>query len=458
MALKRRNCPSARRLRDQDMRSGNLKKRLKTFTTFVRDRSGGAAIVMAVAMPVVLGGLAFGSEVAFWEFEKRSLQNEADTAAFAAGTQVRSGADEDVIVAAAVYVAAESGFEGGEDNITVEYPPSTAPLAADGTNVNGDDAYVYVTLNQTIDRRFTKFFSSDDTVSFIASAIAQIESGRPACVLALHPSADGAISTGGSTNVELTGCDIAANSISSSAISANGNGSSVAAECISAVGDVSVNNTYDLVCPEPISNAPLTADPYKNVPLPTAASCTSNHTTNQFPSQGSGAVRCYTAGNNIGFSGNGSTTLTSNVTYVFKNAGASAKTFTLNGGHKLNGTNVTLVFEGVWTITVNGNSTMNITAPTTGAYKGLALVGDRNNSVDMELTGNNGNRIVGAIYSPNKNSHVQYRGSNVAYTAGQCTQVIGGTVGFTGNSDFSTDCSASGTTAIFAGQSIKIVG
>lgn len=454
MALIRRNSPSARRLLGRDMKSGNLKKRLKTFTTFVQDRSGGAAIVMAVAMPVVLGGLAFGSEVAFWEYEKRGLQNETDTAAFAAGTQVRSGKDIDNVTAAAVYVAAHSGFEGGADNITVEYPPATAPLAADGADPNGDNSYVYVTLNQTIERRFTKFFSSDDSVRFSASAIARIESGRPACVLALHPSASGAISTGGSTNVELDGCDIAANSLSSSAIAATGNGSSVEADCISAVGDVSVNNTYDLDCPNPISNGPVTADPYKNVPMPTAASCTSNNTFNQFPNQGGGARRCYSGGSGGVTVGNA--TLASNTTYVFRNTGTNTLTWRLNGGRTVTGLGVTLIFVGNWELRLNGHATLAITAPMTGTYKGIAIMGDRNNNVDLDFSGNSG-LLVGAIYSPNKNSHIKFTGST-AYANGQCTQVIGGTIEFTGNSGFSADCSASGTTAILAGQSIKIVG
>ncbi len=433
------------------------KENLRALCAFVKDRSGGAAIVMAVAMPVVLGGLAFGSEVAYWEFEKRGLQNEADTAAFAAGTQVRSGNSAGAIAAAAVYVAAQSGFEGRDDQVMVEYPPASAPLTATGADPNGNNSYVYVTLDETIARRFTKFFSTEETVSLSASAIAHIQSGRPACVLALHPSAAGAISTGGSTAVDLNGCDIAANSISSSAIAANGNGSSVTADCISAVGDVSVNNTYNLICPEPISNGPVTADPYKKVPMPTAAQCTSNSNLNQFPNQGSGTLRCY-SGNSGGVTVNNNTTLASNTTYVFKNTGAGTLTWRIIGNRTVSGTGVTLVFEGKWSVEVTGDTFLNISAPTSGTYKGIAIFGDRDNGVDMDFSGNNGAKIVGAVYSPNKESNIIYTGSSVTYSAGQCTQVIGGTVEFTGNADFSTDCSASGTTDIVSGQSIKIVG
>jgi hypothetical protein len=412
---------------------------------------------MGLMTPIIIGGLAYGAEVGGWELTKRQIQNAADTAAFAAATQVRSGEDAATIAAAAKAVAEASGYDGGASGIAVQHPPSSAPNAVDGTNPNGNASYVNVTLSQVEQRSFKKFFASDDAVTFQSSTLAFVQSGRPACILALHPSASGAISTGGSTNVELTGCDIAANSISPTAITATGNGSNVDADRISAVGNVSVNGAYNLDCPAPISNSPVTADPYKNIPEPNSTSCTSNKTLNQFPNQGSGSMRCY-SGNNGGVSIASNTALAPNVTYVFENTGNNTLSFSMNGNKTLTGVNVTLYFRGKWDIQLNGNSTMNITAPTTGAYKGIALFGSRNSEVNIDLTGNNGAHIVGAVYSPNKNSDIKYTGSNVAYSAGQCAQVIGGTVTFWGNSDFSTDCSNSGTSAILAGQSIKTVG
>ncbi len=436
------------------MTMANPKSRPNLGAAFLKDVHGGAAIIMGLMTPIIIGGLAFGAELGGWELTKRQVQNAADTAAFAAGTQVRSGADVDVITTAATLVAEESGYDGGEDGVGVEYPPATAPNAADGTDPNGDNAFVYVTLTQTERRRFTRFFSDGDDVTFRSAALAHIENGRPACVLALHPSAT-SVTTTGSANVELTGCDVASNSISSSAVSVGGSGD-ITTDCVSAVGGVSATSGLHLTeCAEAIENAPVTADPYRNIPAP--ATCTSTHNYNQFANQGSGATRCYT-GSSGNIQINNNITLTSNVTYVFKNTGASVSEFRLNGNGSLNGTNITLYFEGKWDVKLNGNSTMNISAQTTGPYKGLAIWGDRNSEVNMDLTGNNGAKVVGAIYSPNKLSDIAFRGSNVAYSAGQCTQVIGGTVLFTGNSDFSTDCTNSGTTAIMAGQTIKIVG
>lgn len=435
----------------------NFRKQLKLGAAFIEDRRGAAAIVMAVMTPIIIGGLAFGAEVSFWELTKRKVQNAADAAAYAAGTQLRSGATSATMSAAALSIATASGYSGGSAGLTFQHPPTSAPTAANGVNPNGNNAYVYVSLSQDIPRQFTKFFAGGSTtVEINSAALAVVNSGRPACVLAMHPSASGAIATGGSTNVNLNGCDIAANSISSSAITATGNGSTVNADCISAVGNVSVNNTYQLDCAAPIANAPLTADPYAYRAMPSSADCTSTHGLNQFPNQGSGTMRCYTGTSNVNINSN--TTLASNTTYVFENTGSGTLSFGASGNRTLSGTGVTLVFKGKWNIGFNGNTALAITAPTTGTYRGIAIFGDRTNSVDIDISGNNAGRVVGAIYSPNRDSNVTYTGSSTAYSAGQCTQVIGGTVTFWGNSNFSTDCSNSGTTAIMAAQSIKIVG
>jgi hypothetical protein len=439
-----------------------LKKQLQSETAFVRNEHGGAAIVMAILVPVLIGGFAFAAEVSYWQVMKRRIQNAADTAAFAAGTQLRSGLTNAQMEAAAEDVASSSGFTGGAANLTLEFPPTTAPNpTSDGINPNGRNDYVHVILAQDTTRNFTRFFNNGSATKTVrANAVAKITNGRPACILALHPSESGAVTTSGSTNVNLTGCDIVANSISSSAIDSNGQGSSVSAECISAVGGVSNSNTYSLQCPAPISNAPLTADPYAYRAAPAMTNCTSTNNFGQFPNQGSGSQRCYTGnGGTVSIGGGqGTTTLASDVTYVFENTGSSSANFTASGGGALVGTNVTLYFKGKWDIRFNGNTSISLTAPTTGPYAGMAIFGDRQSEVNFDNSGNNAGRIVGAIYSPNNQSDIVYTGSSTAYGTGQCTQVIGGKVTFTGNAQFSTNCSNSGTTAILSSQTIRIVG
>ena len=58
------------------------------------DRTGAAAVVMAVTLPVFVGGLGMGAEVGYWYFGQRKVQNSADVAAYAGAVALRAGDDE----------------------------------------------------------------------------------------------------------------------------------------------------------------------------------------------------------------------------------------------------------------------------------------------------------------------------------------------------------------------------
>jgi hypothetical protein len=78
------------------------------------DRRGSVAILAAVSMPVILGSLGIGVEVASWQATKRSLQNAADSAAMAAAT---NGSGTYLTEASAV--ARRYGFQNGQGGVTV---------------------------------------------------------------------------------------------------------------------------------------------------------------------------------------------------------------------------------------------------------------------------------------------------------------------------------------------------
>ncbi len=443
------------------MKRQSLKAKLKFGAAFVHDIYGGAAIVMAVMTPIIIGGLAFGAELGGWELTRRQVQNAADVGVFAAGTQVRSGKELDEIKDAVVQVVEESGYKGGADNVAVEYPPATAPNAADGTDPNGDSRFVYVTLTQSSDRLFTKYFSNgSNSVTFSSAALARIENGRPACVLALHASASGAVTATGSTDVTLTGCDVASNSISSSAVTVSGS-ADITTNCVSAVGGVSATSGLDMTeCSEAIENAPLTADPYRNVAEPTVpTTCANGAELNKFltnnnqtrnPKSTFGNANstgdAYCGGGNI----HGTTNLDSGV-YVLN--GGNWK---VNSTATLSGTGVTLYLTGGATLDINGGAEIDLSAPLTGTYKGIVIFFARDNTGSSKINGGSDFDLAGAVYGAKHN--IEFSGSTTGSGPGKCSQVIGYTVTFTGNSGFNTDCSNSGTTEIRTAQSIKIVG
>jgi len=119
------------------------------------------------------------------------------------------------------------------------------------------------------------------------------------------------------------------------------------------------------------------------------------------------------------------------------------------GGATLTGTGVTLVFttfdggKSYGDATINGGSTVNLVAPTTGPLAGLTMFGDRNmpTGTAFNLNGGGTQTFTGALYLPKAN--VKYEGG--ANVSNGCTQLIADTVTFTGNANFAIDCSGTGT-------------
>ncbi len=451
------------------MSVNGLKKKLRLGAAFLEDRDGAAAIVIAFMTPILIGGLAYGAEIGAWEMTKRRIQNAADTAAYAAGTQVRSGYDAATIEKAALQVATDSGFKSGAAGITVANPPTSAPVTVDGTDPNGDARFVHVILTETVRRNFTRYFTSGSTINIVSESVARVENGRPACVLSLSPNSSGAVSASGATTVTLGGCDIAANSLASDAFDMNGS-AQVEADCVTVVGGASSTGNLTLNdCNSPIENAPVTADPYRFVAQPSGWSgCKSTVDLNKFNTNnkktgnpkptfdiygntgGTITGEAYCGGGNI----HGTTNLDPGV-YVL--AGGNWK---VNSGATFSGDGVTLFLTCLTatdcaTLDISGGANIDLSAPLTGPYAGLVVFFDRANTGSSKINGGSNFSMVGAVYGASQ--AIDFTGNTAGSGPGECTQVIGYTVSFSGSADFDTDCSNSGTKEIKTAQSIQIV-
>ena len=172
----------------------NLEKIFKQdfISSLLEDRKGTTAITMALISPLIFAGLAFGSEYGYFEHSKRRLQNAADTAAFAAGTQLRSGLGQSEMEYAATLIAEDSGYDNSVGTLTLVSPPTTGAYA-------GDNDAVHVTLSQPVDRRFSKIYDSSEFRLTVQSTVL-VRNGRPACILSLNPSMDEAVLVSGNTD------------------------------------------------------------------------------------------------------------------------------------------------------------------------------------------------------------------------------------------------------------------
>nr|WP_257784388.1 pilus assembly protein TadG-related protein [Mesorhizobium loti] len=395
-------------------------------TGICRATSANVAIIFALSLPIVVGAAGFGVETSYWYYNSLKLQATADAAAYAGALEQISGSDKPTIVAAATQSAATNGL--GSGTIVVNTPPVSGPNTAKKA--------VEVIVAQNVDRIFTSIFTQGQ-VPEQARAVALITNASKACMLALDPSASQAALFSGSTSVKVTGCSVMANSNASDAIKLQGS-ASLQADCLISGGGVSLSNPVTTVCAAPITQALPAADPFADLPAPAA----SNPCQNANKSSLGPGTYCN------GLSLSGTVTLQPGV-YVIQSGD-----FKVNANANVSGDGVTIYLAGGSRVSMNGNATVSLSAPTSGTYSGVLMYGDRTSTGGQDtFNGTATSLLTGALYFPKQ--QVNYLG-NFSGKNG-CTQVVADLIQWSGNSTINQDCTSLGMRDIPATQSVALV-
>ncbi|TIT00781.1 MAG: hypothetical protein E5W87_18150 [Mesorhizobium sp.] len=392
------------------------------------DTSGNVAIIFALSLPIVVGGAGLGVETSYWYYSSLKLQAVADAAAYAGALEKVSGSDKPAIVSAATLSAASNGFAASTGIIEVFTPPSSGPNVAKKA--------VEVIVHQNLDRFFTSIFTQNE-VGAQARAVALITDASKACVLALNPSASKAALFSGSSTTKLTGCSVMSNSIAADAIKLQGS-ASLDVDCLISAGGLSLANPVKTVCTSLITQALPAADPFADLPAPPATNPCQNG--NQSTLQPGTYCR--------GLSLSGSVTLSPGV-YVIQGGD-----FKANSNANISGEGVIIYLAGSSGVTMNGTATVKLSAPTSGTYSGVLFYADRANLAGSNtFNGTADSLLTGALYFPTQ--AVNYLG-NFSGKNG-CTQVVGSTVQWSGNTSINQDCTSLGMREIPATQSVRLV-
>ena len=470
-----------------------LNRPLPVVAKLFRDRRGAAAVLLAVALSGIVGFAGLGSEVASWYYTTRSMQGAVDSAASTAAATLASATSSgstitgDQLRNAARSVASTFNFTNGTGSttVTVNNPPATT-TNLDSTRCSpsftGFNCYVEVIISQPQTALLTGLFlSTGPTISARAVALAKMDATDTGCVVTLNKTASRALQNSGSGALTFTGCSLYDNSNASDALYQGGSGS-ISTQAAYVVG----NSSGSITATDGIhTGMNPTNDPYAWVPSPSApattGSCGTGGANGQaldklFPNNSNTVTINPTGCTTYGFGGSKDLHMTSSQTlnlcpgtYVFYgtslrmdgqttiNAPPTSNLSTLCPGNTSGG--VTIIFSnssgnspGIPNI--SAGATVNLTAPTSGTYKGVAMFQDRltctgtgnnNNGCNAALQGSGTQNITGAIYFPN--SSLSYSGG--ASTGGaQCTQLIADTINFTGGSTFNSNCSSAGTKTI----------
>jgi Flp pilus assembly protein TadG len=369
--------------------------------SFASDRRGNLSVMMGLTLPMLLGGFGIGIETRYWELTRSAIQNAADAAVIAAAAN--GGAN---YAAEARAVAAQYGLQDGSNNVTVSVT-NTAACPGGGSNCYSVNITVAVPLylTQVVGYRGNATANGSPAVSFTTTAVAtQAAQQAEYCVLALATSGAQGIRSNGAPSAAMAGCKTMSNTSSTC------NGSNLGAD----VGSAHRRNNGCGV--KQYSNVPTVADPYSglaaNIPVDPCGSYPQEPGRSGPPLPSSNQ---WTGAKSL--SGNvivcGDLQLTGNVTIntpasgavlVIENGQLDTNGFTLQTS---SGSGLTVVFSGSnsgsYTHAPTGGGTLDIAAPTTGPWKGVAIYQDPSLTmgVDIAAAGNTPTwQISGLVYLP----------------------------------------------------------
>jgi len=393
---------------------------------------GNVAIVFALATPLLVGAGGLGVETSFDYYQQVHLQGAADAAAYAAALENRAASTSGVMNAAATQAATTNGWSSANGTLTMHSPPTT------GSHTT--PTAVEIILTQTEPRFFSAYFVSTPLVAR-ARSVAVYATAANACILALDKTADAAVDVQGSASLTLNNCDVMSNSVATDAVKVWG-AATLNTDCVMSAGGIANSGGMTLTgCNSAITQAPRARDPFAGLPVPSPG------TTRNIPN-GNGVHTLQPGAYNSGMSLSGTVVLSPGTYYV------SGGDFAVTANANVSGSGVTIYLQSGSQVTMRGNATVNLSAPTSGTYSGILFFGDPSATSGANVfNGDANSQLTGDLYFPTQS--VSYLGNFSGQNG--CTQIVAGTVQWTGNATVAVDCAAFGMNAIPARQAVKLV-
>ena len=269
------------------------------------------------------------------------------------------------------------------------------------------------------------------------------------CIYVLDPTAAPSMSTNGTTNVS-SGCGIYVDSsnstdalgvVGSTNITTTNNAKTNVVGGVGYCGGCTCGPSGN-ISPCPITGAPVAADPFAGMPVPTAGSCQPNQTIKNKATLSAG---CYGDGTGTAWdlsSANANLTLNSG-TYYLKGGISMGGQATLQVA---TGATVT-IYIASGAININGGATVILNAPTSGVYQGILIWQDKSDTSADSMVGGTNQLLSGVVYLPK--AALTYTGNSSGQQIN--TTLVSDTLTFKGTSQFkaSTSTPYSGKTGAF---------
>jgi hypothetical protein len=411
-------------------------------------------MMVAAALPVLIGFETLGLETGLWYLIKRQNQSAADAAAIAAAYEVLGGKADVAadLTPVASEAAAMNGYTGTAAQVLYPY--------SDGFVTNG----VAVILQQSQIGLFGSIFLPSVTITTKAVAILSVLDD--VCVLALSSTGTG-LEVDNASHLDALGCAVASNSTSRNAIDIRNSAGLLSATTVVTQGEISLQGSpINPAAPPPefsptphaLIGAPNTGNPYAKIltheflssqipRIPVAVNTWPEGTTTVIPGH-------YNGGMSVGPTA--AVDLEPGLYFVtegdFVVASGATVTCTTCGGAKgvtiiLTSTNASA--RAVGNVQISSGATVALHAPNFGTFSGLLFIQDPlaipagGNIPDNFFVGGSAMKLTGLLYFPT--TTVRFQGNPSA----TCTLLIASQVETVGNAGFTaSDCANAGLSSM----------
>jgi Flp pilus assembly protein TadG len=433
-------------------------KRLRAFGSKLRkDVSGNTMIMVAMGMPMLVGGTGLAVDTAQWYLWQRELQYAVDQAAMSGAYSLSKADSPDT---GEWDARARAELQNNKD--IVDFETDVDVRVVDYADQTDNSVIVDVVAERTLP--FTSMLTSRGARIRVSAQASFTEAATyTSCLVATDEDEEGAITIGGSATVQMN-CGIAALSDSEEAIQIHGNGGAggdgeadISVGVVLAAGGIDDwfrENTDDTV----LENLSGLTDPFAEIDPPDNPTtrdyrCTTSTTTTtvtrlkgkklvQETVEVSTTQASLLPGTYREIDTQCDTTLASGI-YVID--GGKLK---VNAQHDFTGNGVMFVLKNGAYIEINGGANISLTAPTVAQLEsagvfdprlaGMLVFEDRTSegSNNNKLNGNAETILNGKIYL--SKSHMQINGS--ARVTSQCLMIVSNTMEITGNAVLGNLC------------------
>jgi Flp pilus assembly protein TadG len=369
-------------------------------------RRGAVIPLVAIALVAILGLAALSIDGGNMYRESRNTQVAADAAADAAAMELLAGFPKNggldtggTARAAALAIASAHGFS--QSNVVVNTPPLTGAFT-------GKTGYVEVFVKTNPPRFFSRLFGNEVLAVNSRAVAAGTLIPTEASVLVLYPTKKNTLKLKGKSSSLTVAGDVIVNSNHKQAIDVHKK-AQVKAENVLVSGGLGKNSKRNIDADVQTGVDP-TPNPWASLPAPPKGPTLN---ANDFKTTVD-SYNTYTlnpgAYKELKFEKNDKVTLKPGIYYV------DGGGFELKGNSTLSASGVTIFNTGNRGFKISTKGEVQISPPTSGAYKGITLFQDTFKKTKVEFNKQAHADISGIIYAPN--SEVKFRGSDMEIDSG----------------------------------------